>query len=524
MTLCVAESVEPILRDIRLPGRITPRPMESLASWLLRYAAPFGLAPTELFFGSREIRVLRDDTWWLRPHPVLVEAISKATGLSIAQIGAMTFPNGQHAVLDDLARRFSRTRYYAAPMAREARRQTAVCPHCLASDRVPYYRRDWTAGWVAVCSVHRAALIDRCPKCRRRIELPPLHRRGVFRPTHCLHCSFSLGQAHCRDAHPIALDLQEGLLAARLSGRFTLPDQKSVDWPLALVLFSVLLAVVWFDAKPARYHWVVSQIEADLRSECVSGLRGDNYHGLLLLAWMLSGWPETTRQMAESAGSTLARLSNDSSQDTNAVLRRRVMGEILSPLLLPTASGPVIERPEGDRHRSPSKSNLDPKVDYPATRARLISWAVDKGEPYSSAEDFAQEILLRVFESDSHVRNGRAFAVIAARNLFIDQVRRRRAWRSILTAIETLYGESQDHRDSFRVVSAQEEIRRLEDRLHRMPRLQRNAWLSKRVNGDPLRGIAYEAGVTLKAVEKALRLADHQLEEAFPESLRLRGS
>jgi hypothetical protein len=170
---------------------------------------------------------------------------------------------------------------------------------------------------------------------------------------------------------------------------------------------------------------------------------------------MLGGWPETIRRMAESAGSTLARLSNDWSQDTNAVLRRKVIGEILSPLLLTSLSRPVIEWPGADRHCSPSKNNLDPKVDYAATRARLNSWAANKGEPYSCAEDFAQEILLRVLESDRDVRDGRAFALITARNLSIDLLRRRRAWRSILTAIEALYGECQDRRDALRVVAAQ---------------------------------------------------------------------
>lgn len=50
------------------------------------------------------------------------------------------------------------------------------CPICLGNDLVPYHRLIWTLQPVTRCLVHSAALVDQCPRCRRK--LPIIHERS----------------------------------------------------------------------------------------------------------------------------------------------------------------------------------------------------------------------------------------------------------------------------------------------------------------------------------------------------------
>lgn len=41
------------------------------------------------------------------------------------------------------------------------------CPHCLATDEVPYFRWHWRMAFLNACPIHNIQLIDQCPKCQR---------------------------------------------------------------------------------------------------------------------------------------------------------------------------------------------------------------------------------------------------------------------------------------------------------------------------------------------------------------------
>src|SRR5260221_13948830 len=85
------ELFAPVKEKRCLPGRVAPLEGEALASWLLRYAAPFGLAPVQLLFDADEIAHADGSRWALRPTRPQVEAISAATGLPAHSIAPMTF-------------------------------------------------------------------------------------------------------------------------------------------------------------------------------------------------------------------------------------------------------------------------------------------------------------------------------------------------------------------------------------------------------------------------------------------------
>lgn len=74
------------------------------------------------------------------------------------------------------------------------------CPHCLAEDSIPYFRKRWRVAFYTYCSRHKAMLHDRCPKCGaaivfHRIELGHPKYSGGGALSQCFQCGFDLRNA-----------------------------------------------------------------------------------------------------------------------------------------------------------------------------------------------------------------------------------------------------------------------------------------------------------------------------------------
>lgn len=287
---------EPTTHRPRLPGGIVPLPGEALASWLLRYAEPFGIAPDDLLLRNSDIELTGRGDWCRRPHPRLVERLAMATGVDPARIIEMTFGAGtDDEALDDLRERFSAQRFRAPATISRRQRRVAVCPSCLADDASPYVRRDWTAGWATVCTDHNTVLIGDCPECGYRLRMPALSSRDYFAPDRCPRCAFRLATALPLEAHRAAVALHREILGARESGFFELPGQGLIAWPVAMALFDVLLGAVWIDTRLVTRRRLFARIEGDF-GRGVLGLEPTSSHeGLLILAWILNGWPDRLR-------------------------------------------------------------------------------------------------------------------------------------------------------------------------------------------------------------------------------------
>ena len=75
-----------------------------------------------------------------------------------------------------------------------------VCPHCLADDSDPYFRRSWRLASVVCCPQHTVKLIDACPSCKRplafhRSELGQPNRRLAESVTQCGSCGSDVREA-----------------------------------------------------------------------------------------------------------------------------------------------------------------------------------------------------------------------------------------------------------------------------------------------------------------------------------------
>lgn len=285
---------EPATHRPRLPGQVAPLPGEALASWLLRYAEPFGIAPEDLLLRSCDIALRAHGDWWRRPHPALIERLAQATGADPMVIADMTLWPGDETS-DDLRDRFSALRFRAPGTMSRRQRRIAVCSLCLAEDETPYVRRDWTVGWATVCPDHATVLMSDCPECGYRLRLPALCSREYFAPDRCPRCGFRLGTASPREAHAAVIDMHRQLLEARDSGAFELPGQGPIRWRVALALFDVLLGAVWIDTRLVARRRLFERIEGDFSRRALGPDPIGSYEGLMLLAWILAGWPDRVR-------------------------------------------------------------------------------------------------------------------------------------------------------------------------------------------------------------------------------------
>jgi transposase len=289
-------AVEPfdfeIVRAPRLPVHVTPFTDEALASWLLRFADPFGVSPQALLLGDTETEFTIHPEWWRRPDAMVLAALARRTGVAADRIKALSLadPSGDSAV-DAMPERFARQRYTSERPMRQARR-IGVCPGCLADDEQPYIRRDWTLGWVAACAEHGAVLVRQCPGCGAQLRLPALSSGDHFAPHRCSRCAFALGRTEVWPAADAVIRFQQRLLIGRPLDLIDLPGVGELDWESAVALFDVLLGAVWIDTKPGARDQLFVRIARDLNTAPFGSAPHGGYEGLAILAWMFEGWPE----------------------------------------------------------------------------------------------------------------------------------------------------------------------------------------------------------------------------------------
>ena len=274
----------------RLLACVTPLPDEALASWLLRFADPFGVSPEALLLGDGEADLAMHPEWWRKPDPLLAAALARSAGVPNDDVRALTFADWPDDGRDDaLPERFSRQRFTVEQPARQSRR-IGVCPECFAEDDIPYVRRTWTLGWLAACPIHGTVLVRACPECGKKLRLPVLSSRDHFAPDRCPHCAFRLARASTRAVPEPVIRFQQSVLSGRPKGIVDLPEIGVLAWPVAVVLFDVLLGAVWIDTRPVGRDRLFTRIARDLGAGPFGEI-ADAYQGLAILAWMFEAWP-----------------------------------------------------------------------------------------------------------------------------------------------------------------------------------------------------------------------------------------
>lgn len=138
----------------------------------------------------------------------------------------------------------------------------------------------------------------------------------------------------------------------------------------------------------------------------------------------------------------------------------------------------------------------------------------NRGMTREDAQDLVQEALVRLVERSHWVQNPGAYVLVVARNLWRDELRKRRMRARAQPTLDAFYGEQCESRDAFRLRSGEESIQDLLTSLDQMPAGRRDAWRSVRVLGEPYKRVARRWGLSVKAIEKTIGVADRQLTSA----------
>lgn len=290
--LFAAELIEaPSVEPVPVAGCVAPLPDEALASWLMRYAAPFGVSPESLLLGDAEAPLAADPDWWRDPDPLIVAAIAQVTGIAADVILTMSFANWFDLGRDDsVPDRFARQRFIS-PKPLQRTGQIGVCSECLADDETPYIRRNWTLTWVTCCPTHGSTLIRACPECGAKLRLRSLKSREFCPADRCSRCSAHLLHAPVRPAPEAVIALQERLIEGRTMGEVLLPEIGLFSWPVTVALFDALLGIVWLDTRRKTREQLFARIESDLWCEPL-GEAADSAAAFEILGWMLENWPK----------------------------------------------------------------------------------------------------------------------------------------------------------------------------------------------------------------------------------------
>jgi hypothetical protein len=217
------------------PIRLKPLPDEIISSWLMRLAMAHGV----------KLHTFSTATWpqkavWNRDidksadeEVVRVLAGKSATPLERARNTVLSAYEGQ---LFESYNYYGPTPWLLPVGVYHRVRQRygqQFCPHCLAEDKEPYYRRRWRLAFMICCERHRATLCDRCPRCTspvnfHRNELGDFSQPVAVSMTNCHACGLDFRSSEARaasaEASPAEVTFTRRLLKGLEDGHVRVSD------------------------------------------------------------------------------------------------------------------------------------------------------------------------------------------------------------------------------------------------------------------------------------------------------------
>ncbi len=268
---------------------------EAMLSWILRLATRMRASVNAIARQRFGIDVSSGDSqWWCRPDRETVVRISERTGLSVAQVLAMTQHHWSPVYRDDEANiRFCGRRFARNPFGRPLPR-LVLCGECLKSDAQSYLRLPWMLGWFAVCPYHQLILIARCPTCRTRVSHAPFRSTTAFTPHLCRSCGANLLDSIDYEAHGDVTRLQAAMFAAKCNGFSEFPGIGRLSWQEFVALADVILGTFWNEPGNEERIEVLTRVNHGFQVDKLpEGSSYDSRYGsLALLAWFLRRWPD----------------------------------------------------------------------------------------------------------------------------------------------------------------------------------------------------------------------------------------
>ncbi len=310
-----------------LPARTLPRPDELLSSWIVRLAMAHGLKLhtfCTLLWGkqaiwNRDIDKCADDR--------ILTLLERRTG-TVAERVRETTLSSYEGKLYEHHNALGNT-FWIMPLGiyHRVRRMhgTQFCASCLAEDKVPYFRRIWRLAFATVCTKHRCALIDGCPRCDspvnfHRDELGERSKQVATSMVRCFVCRVDLRTVRSpamRDDIVDSNEYQSALIRAIEDGWMNIgaqpifsllyfPVLRQLMKVLATHRGSLLLASICRETKTAPFAPLFPAGRTDIES-----LRVEDRHKLKeFAAYILEDWPGRFIRICEAGrvwSSTLLR-------------------------------------------------------------------------------------------------------------------------------------------------------------------------------------------------------------------------
>jgi hypothetical protein len=287
------DPVLPLANRPPLASSVRPLPDESLLSWLFRLATHLDLSMDELAQdGFGVVDYSPHSNWWRRPGLVVLERIQARTGVDVLHLRPMTHAGWSVYLNDEATERFAQRVYQCLPPRRRLLRW-AVCRQCLEGDPVPYLRRSWMIGWLAVCPIHGTILIDRCAACGMKPRAAPFQSRARFSPLTCGRCGESLDGVD-RSASPSVARLQAAFLQGKRTGRLELPGIGRLSWRETMALADVIQAILWTTLSGDEQERVLAKYWEEFELPPEGQVWVARYSSLEALAWFFQGWPRSS--------------------------------------------------------------------------------------------------------------------------------------------------------------------------------------------------------------------------------------
>lgn len=274
-----------------------PRPDEVLSSWILRTAFGNGVRASafcDVAFGNPRLLATDLDR---SGSPVVLKIMAERTATSPDAAAATGLATLEGLLVENWFAA-GRTRWVLNSGTRHRVRRVAglqYCPHCLAADASPYFRRAWRLALFAVCPDHGTVLLDRCQECSH-----PLMPHRADSLTCCGMCGADLRAARPAPADFAAIALHRKHLAILARGWTTLGDFAAQRSPLYFDLLYQVMRLLFTGKRADRLRaftarrWGGDDPDAPFPSGREMEALGpaDRHRLIALAARLLEGWPD----------------------------------------------------------------------------------------------------------------------------------------------------------------------------------------------------------------------------------------
>lgn len=303
-------------------------------------------------------------------------------------------PSVVGGIAGDGPHRFTVARWSLKPPTHLRGRPVDICPLCVAEGERGYLPLLWLNGWAGVCPSHRTILTGWCPSCLGVLRIESLKAKKAVDLGACRKCGARLDGDEAELAHPVALALQERLLAGKQSGTVVLPGIGVLAWSVIMALCDVLLAMVWAERPAWRRQRLYDRIARDVGIDEDARLEvpwSTNYGGLLILGWLLEDFDARLSAavaiLAASKRDGLIAAVPDIDADTANVLRDMFKAAVPRSAQNRRAWREwVASLPEGEELRQRARNER-----FKLRRQRLFAFAaVRDGVPVEDAAAHAQ--------------------------------------------------------------------------------------------------------------------------------------